>query len=162
MSTPAKPSAATPRSFESFEVGETHDSPVRTLLAEDVAAFADLTGDRNPIHLDPEFARTTVFRKPIAHGLFLASILAGMAFDRGLLGRNILAIERSEEQYLQPVRLGEQIRGTVRITAKDPDASKRCGRVTWELTLLRLSEGKETVAVQALWKTLVFKEAFLR
>ena len=39
------------------------------VTAEDVSAFADLAGDRNPVHLDPAFARTTPFRRCIAHGL---------------------------------------------------------------------------------------------
>ncbi len=152
-----------PRSFESFRVGESHQSPERIILAEDVISFAELTGDRNPIHLDPDFARTTVFRQPVAHGLFLASILAGMAYEQGVLGRNILALEKSKEDYLQPVRIGDRVLGTVSIAATDPDASKRCGRVTWDLCLLRLDpDDVRTLALRASWETLVFKQAFLR
>jgi len=152
----------TPRSFESFEVGETHQSPDRIMLQTDIDAFAKLTGDLNPIHLDPEFTRKTVFRSTVAHGLFLSSILAGMAFERGLLGRNILALEDSRENYIQPVKPGDTIFGKVSIAAKDPDASKRCGRVSWDLQLVRRKDDQETIVLQAFWNTLVFKEAFLR
>ncbi len=151
------------RSFESFEVGESHRSPVRVLEQSVVASFAELTGDRNPIHLDPTFARGTVFRGTIAHGLLLTSILAGMAFEHGLLGKNILALEKSEEQYLGPVRPGDRIFGTVTIRSTDPDASKRCGRVVWDLKLHRLGkDDAEELVVQAYWSTLVFKQKFLK
>ncbi|MDT5035531.1 MAG: hypothetical protein QOE03_716, partial [Micromonosporaceae bacterium] len=39
-----------------------------TIRAEDVTAFASATGDRNPLHVDPDYARGTPFGRPIAHG----------------------------------------------------------------------------------------------
>jgi acyl dehydratase len=151
----------TTRSLESFEVGETHQSPDQVMLQKNIDAFAHLTGDLNPIHLDPEFAEKTVFRSTVAHGLYLSSILAGMAFERGLLGRNILALEQSHEDYLQAVKPGDVIFGRVTIASKDPDASKRCGRIAWNLELLRRDGEEETVVVQAVWRTLVFKDQYL-
>jgi 3-hydroxybutyryl-CoA dehydratase len=151
------------RPFESFELGETHRSPVRTVEQDEVRRFADLTGDRNPIHLDPVFARQTVFRGTIAHGLLLASILAGMAYDRGLLGKNILALESSSERYLAPVRPGDRVYGTVRIAEVDGSASKRCGRVVWDLKLHRVvADQPDETVVEATWSTLVFKDRYLK
>lgn len=43
---------------------------------EDVQKFADLTGDDNPLHLDPDFAATTPFKRPIMHGMLSASVFA--------------------------------------------------------------------------------------
>ncbi len=52
----------------------------RHVTAEVISQFADISGDRNPIHLDADFARTTRFGKPIAHGMlsgaFISAILA--------------------------------------------------------------------------------------
>jgi len=50
---------------------------------EEVNSFAQITGDKNPIHLDAEYAATTVYKKPIIHGILGASILSkalGMEF----------------------------------------------------------------------------------
>ena len=43
---------------------------------EDVNVFAEITGDNNPIHTDPEFAAKTPFKRPVVHGIFSASIFS--------------------------------------------------------------------------------------
>ena len=48
----------------------------KTINDEDVRAFAELTGDRNPVHLDEEFAATTRFGRRIAHGMLGASLIS--------------------------------------------------------------------------------------
>src|SRR4051812_36245260 len=45
-----------------------------TITIDKVISFAELTGDKNPIHLDPQAASKTIFKKPIAHGLLCASL----------------------------------------------------------------------------------------
>ncbi|MFL5730355.1 MAG: MaoC family dehydratase, partial [Cytophagaceae bacterium] len=50
---------------------------------EEVVRFAELTGDHNPIHLDPAYAANTLFKKPIMHGILGASVFSkvlGMQF----------------------------------------------------------------------------------
>lgn len=150
------------RPFESFVIGETHRSTVRELPLETILAFAELTGDRNPVHTDPEFARRTHHRGLVAHGLLLNALLAGMAYEYGIMGRNILALEHSDADYLGPVRPGDRIYGTTRILSLDPDAGRRCGRVHWEVRMYRIRrDGSEQLVVRAHWRTLVFKQAFL-
>src|SRR5260370_2900081 len=48
----------------------------KTIAASDVVGFAQLTGDRNPIHLSEHFAAKTQFGKRIAHGLYTASLIS--------------------------------------------------------------------------------------
>ena len=50
----------------------------RTVTDEDVRAFAEVTGDRNPVHLDEEYAATTRFGRPIAHGMLGASLISAV------------------------------------------------------------------------------------
>ncbi|MCS6823127.1 MAG: MaoC family dehydratase [Cytophagaceae bacterium] len=65
-----------------FKVGDRYAEKF-SFTQEQVIRFAELTGDKNPIHLDPEYAATTPFKKNIIHGAFSASIFSkilGMKF----------------------------------------------------------------------------------
>ncbi|HVD99291.1 MAG TPA: MaoC family dehydratase [Cytophagaceae bacterium] len=67
---------------ELMQLGQTY-SEVFSLSQEQVRAFAEVTGDFNPLHLDAEYAAKTVFKKPIVHGIFGISIFSkilGMKF----------------------------------------------------------------------------------
>jgi acyl dehydratase len=57
----------------SYAVGDTYEYPFKFSQA-DVVVFAQLTGDDNPLHLDPEYAATTIFKRPIIHGMLGASV----------------------------------------------------------------------------------------
>lgn len=65
-----------------MQVGDTHRYRYQ-FSQDDVRKFAELTGDENPLHLDPAFAATTPFKRPIMHGMLSASVFArvfGMEF----------------------------------------------------------------------------------
>ena len=66
---------SSPDRLDAFAVGH-EDSLSRAITAEDVAAFARLSGDYNALHVDEEFAARTVFRRPVAHGFLHASLLS--------------------------------------------------------------------------------------
>lgn len=84
----------------------------RTITREDIAAYAEASGDRNPLHLDDAYARTVGFPSVIAHGMLtlghLASAVRGWAGEGEVLGLRA--------QFRAPVFPGETIvaRGTVR------------------------------------------------
>ncbi len=154
---------AAPMPFEAFRPGQTFDGPSFVLQEEHIRRFAEISGDRNPIHLDPDFAGRTIHRGVIAHGLLLAAILSGMAYARGLLGANVLALEASEERYLRPARPGDLLLGELVIRETDPEAARRYGRVVWDTRLRkRLADGQELPVMSAVWTTLIFKQAWLR
>ena len=59
--------------FDDLEVGQEWTSGGRTVTEADIVNFAGFSGDFNPIHIDHEFAKTTPFRRPIAHGFAVFS-----------------------------------------------------------------------------------------
>jgi 3-oxoacyl-[acyl-carrier protein] reductase len=88
----------------------------RTVSAETIEAFAAVSGDRNPLHIDDDFARNTVFAKPVAHGMLLGayvSTLVGMH----LPGPGALWTQQSF-RWLQPVFVGDTVRVMLRVTHK--------------------------------------------
>jgi acyl dehydratase len=65
--------------YEEFEIGDTHVSQGRTITEADVATFAGLSGDYNPLHTDAEFAKTTIFGERIAHGMLTVAMSTGLS-----------------------------------------------------------------------------------
>ncbi|MEO9965827.1 MAG: MaoC family dehydratase [Reichenbachiella sp.] len=65
-----------------LKIGDTFESSF-CITQEQVNAFAELSGDKNPLHLDAEYAASTNFKSPIVHGIFTAAVLSkilGMEF----------------------------------------------------------------------------------
>ncbi len=100
------------RPFPSFTVGETA-SFVREITPEDIAAFAALSGDRNPLHVDESYAAAAGYERRIAHGLLVAAPISTLA-GHFLPGRRCLLLEVSS-RFLRPVFPPDQLtyRGTV-------------------------------------------------
>ena len=63
------------RTFDEINVGETA-TLVRTLRPEDIQMFAIMSGDINPAHVDPEYARSSMFREVIAHGMWGGALIS--------------------------------------------------------------------------------------
>ena len=87
----------------------------KTIEQADVDAFAELTGDHNPIHVDEEFAKTTRFRRRIAHGMFTASLISAVLANK-LPGQGSVYLGQTL-QFVAPVFPGDEI--TARVTVKE-------------------------------------------
>jgi acyl dehydratase len=93
------------------------DSAEITKMIEqvDVDAFADLTGDHNPVHVDEEFAQTTRFGRRIAHGMLTASLISSVLANK-LPGEGSVYLGQTLE-FVKPVFPGDEI--TARVTVKE-------------------------------------------
>lgn len=101
--------------YESLQVGDAF-SVTRVLTAEDVRTFAALTGDDNPIHVDPEFAEATRFGKPIVHGVLLLGIISKV-LGRDFPGHGSIAVGISC-RFLRPVPVDSEITVEVKVAEK--------------------------------------------
>jgi len=86
------------------------------LTQEDVKAFASLTGDFNPLHLDQEFAKKTLFQKPVVHGMLSAGFISTMI---GMLlpGGGALWMSQTLE-FLRPAFVGDKISIVAKVKQK--------------------------------------------
>ena len=98
--------------FEDLSVGMT-ERLSKTVAASDVVGFAQLTGDRNPIHLSEHFAAKTSFRTRIAHGLYTASLISAVLGTR-LPGPGAVYISQTLN-FRAPVKIGDTVVVTVTV-----------------------------------------------
>ena len=96
-----------------FKPGDTA-SLSKTIRDEDIRAFAELSGDFNPVHLDNEFARTTRFGRRIAHGMLSASLISTVLGTK-LPGQGAIYLSQTI-QFLAPVFPGDTVTAKVTVT----------------------------------------------
>jgi 3-hydroxybutyryl-CoA dehydratase len=112
---------AFPLPFSDFHPGLGFDTPSRRVTAEDIAEFARLSEDHNPLHEDAEFVRTTRFGTVIAHGALTFSILTGL-WDRSrfMSGTVEAFVGVDRLRFLRPVRAGDVLHARVRVVETEP------------------------------------------
>jgi 3-hydroxybutyryl-CoA dehydratase len=98
--------------FEDLRIGM-RESFSKRVTSQDIVAFAEISGDRNPIHLSDEFAAQTPFRERIAHGLYTASLISAVIGTR-LPGPGAIYISQTL-RFLAPVRIGDTVETSVEI-----------------------------------------------
>lgn len=107
--------------FEDLTLGQ-EASYVRRVAEHDLGAFAELTGDCNPLHLDEDFAADTIFKGRIAHGMLTATYISAILGTR-LPGPGAIYISQSLN-FRAPVRIGDEVTARVRITELFPEKKR--------------------------------------
>jgi 3-hydroxybutyryl-CoA dehydratase len=107
--------------FEDLTVGMT-ERLAKTISSSDVVGFAEVTGDRNPIHLSEHFAARTSFGTRIAHGLYTASLISAVLGTR-LPGPGAIYISQTLN-FRAPVKIGDTVDVTVTVTELIPDRQR--------------------------------------
>ncbi|MCF8476516.1 MAG: MaoC family dehydratase [Pseudolabrys sp.] len=104
--------------FEDLTLGQT-ERLAKTVSSSDVVGFAEVTGDRNPIHLSEHFAAQTPFGTRIAHGLYTASLISAVLGTR-LPGPGAIYISQTLN-FRAPVRIGDTVDVSVAIAELVPE-----------------------------------------
>jgi len=99
--------------IEEFYVGQSA-SLKKVFSSDDVKAFAELSLDKNPIHLDEAYAEQSLFGKRIVHGFFVGSLISAV-FGTVLPGEGAIYLHQ-EMNFRKPVYHGEEITATVTVT----------------------------------------------
>ncbi|MDG1280171.1 MAG: MaoC family dehydratase [Pseudorhodobacter sp.] len=115
--------------IEDIEIGMTR-SLRKTVTDHDIALFAEVSTDRNPVHLDDAYARDTIFEGRIAHGMLTAGLISAVIGEQ-LPGHGSVYLGQSLK-FMAPVRPGDSVLAEVTVTAMD--AGRR--RVTLETRCL--------------------------
>jgi 3-hydroxybutyryl-CoA dehydratase len=121
--------------FDDVAIEQEWMSQGRTITQADIVNFAGVSGDFNPIHMDHEFAKTTLFRQPIAHGMLVWSISTGLSVYAPLM-RTIAFMSVKEWSFKEPVFIGDTIRTQAKVVAKEERSRGRRGVITWHRSVL--------------------------
>jgi len=136
--------------FDQLSVGQRFRSDTRTVSESDVSAFAALTGDSHPQHVDADWAAASPFGERIAHGMLILSLAVGLV---PLDPERVLALRRvSDVVFKRPVLLEETILVAGQLTALRPidDAS---GLVDFNWQIRNQDDALVVRAnVQVLWR----------
>jgi 3-hydroxybutyryl-CoA dehydratase len=111
--------------LEDLAIGQTAERRM-AVTAGDIEAFAQVTGDTNPLHLDEAYARTTTFAGRIAHGMLSASYISAV-LGTELPGAGSIYVSQTLN-FRRPVRIGDEVTAMVKVAGIDAARA----RVTFE------------------------------
>lgn len=100
------------------EIGQTATIE-KTLDKQTVVAFASVSEDYNPIHLDEDFAKTTQFERPIVHGMLASSLISGLLASK-VPGAGSIYLGQSLK-FLRPIFVGETVTAKVEVISVRED-----------------------------------------
>lgn len=106
--------------FEDLELGMSA-AVSRTVSEADILMFAGVSGDTNPVHLDQEFAASTMFGGRIAHGMLSAGLISAV-FGTRLPGPGCIYLSQNLK-FKAPVKIGDTV--VAHVTVKELKAEKR-------------------------------------
>ncbi len=89
----------------------------KTVTDRDIELFAEVSTDRNPVHLDDDYARDTIFQGRIAHGMLTAGLISAVIGEQ-LPGHGTVYLGQSLK-FMAPVRPGDTVLAEVTVTAVD-------------------------------------------
>jgi acyl dehydratase len=136
--------------WEDWEIGKEYVSASRTITEADIVHFAGISGDYNPLHIDEEYCKKTIFGTRIAHGPLVYSIAAGLLFQLHLYDDTLIAFLGFDSlKFTKHVIAGDTI--TAKISVIEKRETSKPDRGVMKRSLKVYNQNNEMVqdAVQA-------------
>lgn len=130
--------------FEDLVVGQ-KASFGKTITEADIVLFAAVTGDTNPMHLNAEYAKTSIFKERIAHGMLAAGLITKVLGTQ-LPGPGTIYMSQTLK-FRAPVRIGETVTATVEVLALHPEKHRATLRTVCTVAGEPVLEGEAFVSV---------------
>ncbi|TAK65754.1 MAG: acyl dehydratase [Dehalococcoidia bacterium] len=115
---------------------------VRTITQAQIDAYAEASGDHNPIHVDPAFAAATPFAGTIAHGMLVLALIGEMMFRA--FGERWLASGKLKVRFKAPTRPGDTVTASAELLKRDGGVTEyavQCANAASEVVI----DGRATV-----------------
>lgn len=130
--------------YEDIAVGQTATF-AKTVTEADILMFSGVSGDTNPVHLNAEWAATTMFKGRIAHGMLSAGFISAV-FGTKLPGPGCIYVNQSLK-FKAPVHIGDTVVAKVECTAKADDKKFCTFRTTCSVGGKVVIDGEATLMV---------------
>lgn len=130
--------------FEDLSVGMSA-AFAKTVTEADIAAFAGVSGDFNPVHINEEFAKTTMFKGRIAHGM-LSGAFISTVFGMKMPGPGCIYVSQLLK-FKAPVKIGDTVTAKVEVTGTNPDKKFVTFRTTCSVGDKIVVDGEATLMV---------------
>jgi len=140
--------------YEDLEVDAEHKSSGRTVTEADVVNFAGLSADYNNMHIDEEFAKKTVFKTRVAHGMLVTSIATGLWFTMPRL-ETVAFMGLEDWRFSGAVFPGDTIHITRKLVEKKEHKRPNMGFFIFEVNV---KNQKDEVVQKGKWVILVTKK----
>lgn len=122
--------------FDEFRAGQEFETASRVVDDEAIAAFAAVSGDSNPLHLDEAYARTTPLGGRVAHGLLGVAIASGLIAELQLTRGTLIALAGVSCDFVLPIRPGTEVRAKIRVKEARATSKADRGLVVLEVLLV--------------------------
>lgn len=141
-----------PHAYEDFEPGAAFETSARAVTDADIRAFAEVSGDRNPLHLDEDHAAGSAFGGRVAHGVLGLAVATGLVNASRLTRGTLVAFAGLEWRFRAPIRPGDEVRVRITVAAKRTTSKPDRGLVRLDVELLGPDD---RVVQEGEWRMLV-------